>query len=97
MIFAMVENQQNSFVSLDGNAQKLMYCHSILREIFMNSQVYSAQSANRELVKFVKELTLCEMLDDPIVQDVMGSDGVSRSDVLAAYKIKDCKNFARAA
>lgn len=47
--------------------------------------------------RHIKELTLCEMLDDPIVQDVMRSDGISRSDVLVAFRINDCRNFALAA
>jgi hypothetical protein len=31
-----------------------------------------------------KELTPCEMLNDPIAQDLMRSDGISGPDVLAA-------------
>jgi hypothetical protein len=44
-----------------------------------------------------KELSLCEMLDDPIVHDVMRSDGVSRADVLAAFKRSDCRKLSLAA
>ena len=44
-----------------------------------------------------KELTLCEMLDDPIVQDVMRSDGIARVDVLAACKLIDCSKQRLAA
>jgi hypothetical protein len=45
----------------------------------------------------IKELTLCEMLDDPIVQDVMRSDGIARADVLAACKLLDCNKIRMAA
>ena len=44
-----------------------------------------------------KELTLCEMLDDPIVHDLMRSDGIARADVLAAYQLVDCRKQRLAA
>lgn len=44
-----------------------------------------------------RELTLCEMLDDPIVQAVMRSDGISRAEVLAAFKLNDCRKQPLAA
>ncbi len=45
----------------------------------------------------VKELTLCEILDDAIIQDVMRSDGITRADVLAACKVLDCSKLRMAA
>ena len=57
----------------------------------------SFKPANRKSLHQIEELTLCEMLDDPIVQDVMRSDGISRAEVLAAFRINDCRNFALAA
>jgi len=41
--------------------------------------------ANTASIALVKELTLRELLDDPLVQDVMRSDNVSRLDVVRAY------------
>ena len=52
---------------------------------------------HKKLIPGLKELTLCEMLGDPIIQDVMRSDGVTRADVLAAYRIEDCAKLRFAA
>ena len=44
-----------------------------------------------------RELTLAEMLDDPIVRDLMRSDGVSRSEVRRLFSLKRLRNLALAA
>jgi hypothetical protein len=43
------------------------------------------------------ELTLREMLRDPIVLDLMKSDGITRGDVLGAFKCESRKKFRLAA
>ena len=44
-----------------------------------------------------RELTLAEMLRDPIVQDLMRSDGVSRSEVRRLLSSRRPRNLALAA
>jgi len=44
-----------------------------------------------------KELTLAEMLRDPIVQDLMRSDGVSPSDLRRILSSRQPRNLALAA
>jgi hypothetical protein len=44
-----------------------------------------------------KELTLAEMLRDPIVQDLMRSDGVSRSEVRHIFSLRRLRKLALAA
>jgi hypothetical protein len=44
-----------------------------------------------------RELTLAEMLRDPIVQDLMRSDGVSASDVKRTFDLRSGRKFALAA
>jgi hypothetical protein len=43
------------------------------------------------------ELTLREMLRDPIVLDLMKSDGVTRGDVVGSFKSEGRKKFRLAA
>lgn len=43
------------------------------------------------------ELTLAEMLRDPIVRDLMRSDGVSECDVRRSFNLRRLRNFAFAA
>ena len=42
-----------------------------------------------------RELTLCEMLDDPIVAHVMRKDGVARSDVTRLFAARQRERFCR--
>jgi hypothetical protein len=44
-----------------------------------------------------RELTLCEMLDDPIVVRVMRRDGVSRADVARLFAARRWSRLCRAA
>ncbi len=44
-----------------------------------------------------KELTLADMLRDPIVQDLMRSDGVTRSDLRRLLSLRRPRNLALAA
>jgi len=44
-----------------------------------------------------REPTLRELLDDPVVQDVMRSDGVSRADVERAFAMQARRRFRVAA
>jgi hypothetical protein len=44
-----------------------------------------------------KELTLADMLRDPIVQNLMRSDGVSPSDVRQAFSLRRLRNLDLAA
>lgn len=44
-----------------------------------------------------RELTLADMLRDPIVQDLMRSDGVSCSDVQRVFSVRRPQNLALAA
>lgn len=44
-----------------------------------------------------RELTLADMLRDPIVQDLMRSDGVSRSDLRRILSSRQPRNLALAA
>jgi hypothetical protein len=63
----------------------------------MNATFNTTQISVRKSFHPAKELTLCEMLDDPIVQDVMRSDRISRADVLAAFRLNDCRKLSLAA
>ena len=42
-----------------------------------------------------RELTLCEMLDDPIVAHVMRKDGVARSDVTRLFAARQRERLCR--
>ncbi len=44
-----------------------------------------------------RELTLADMLRDPIVQDLMRSDGVSCSDVRRVFSLRRLQNLVLAA
>ncbi len=50
-------------------------------------RIYTPQAGRKKSFHPVRELTVTEMLDDPIVQDVMDSDRITRADVLAAVNL----------
>jgi hypothetical protein len=58
-------------------------------------QGYSSLSRSFQRIAFrFEELTLCEMLDDPIVQDLMKSDRITPRDVLQALHLQTCDKLA---
>jgi hypothetical protein len=63
----------------------------------MHSNVNTDYPFKKRSFHPARELTLCEMLDDPIVQDLMRSDRIWRGDVLAAFKLADCRKLPLAA
>jgi hypothetical protein len=63
----------------------------------MHTTPETQQVIKRRSFHPAKELTVCEMLDDPIVQDLMRSDKISRLDVLSAFKTDDCRKLRLAA
>jgi hypothetical protein len=54
-------------------------------------------NAFRRISSGFAELTLREMLNDPIVMDLMKSDGVTRREVIGAFRCEDRKNLRLAA
>lgn len=63
----------------------------------MHSNVNTDYPFKKRSFHPARELTLCEMLDDPIVQDVMRSDRIWRGDVLAAFNLANCRKLPLAA
>lgn len=47
-------------------------------------QIYTPQARRKKSFHPSNELTVSEMLDDPIVQDVMRSDRITKAEVFAA-------------